>query len=78
MPPANGQSGDPAPRTHSLLMRLWSESRDFEGLAPVWRGSLSTLDGSNTQYFDDGCALCAIVAECTGATTMRCAREQPL
>lgn len=75
MPRMSSELG-PSPRSRSLLMRLWPESREFEGQGPLWRGSLSDLDGSNTRYFDNGCTLCALVADHVGATTMRCAQEQ--
>jgi hypothetical protein len=78
VPRTSSELGGPRPRAHSLLMRLWPESRDFEGQEPLWRGSLSDLDGSNTRYFDNGCSLCALVADCTGAPAMHCVQEQRL
>ena len=59
-------------RARSLVLRIWPEPRDFEGEAPLWRGSIAELDGSNTCYFDSASALCRLVADLTGAETLRC------
>jgi len=61
-----------AARAYSLVLRLWPESREFEGEAPLWRGSLAELDGSNTRYFDSARTLCGLVADITGAESLRC------
>lgn len=63
------QSGnvDSQLRTRSLVLRVWPESRNFEGEPPLWRGSIEELDGSNTRYFDSASALCRLVADLTGA-----------
>jgi len=58
-------------RARSLILRIWHEPRDFEGEAPLWRGSIAELDGSNTRYFDSTAALCRLVADLTGADTIR-------
>ncbi|WP_374548593.1 hypothetical protein [Sphingobium yanoikuyae] len=58
-------------RACSLILRLWPESRDFEGETPIWRGSLCNLDGSDTRYFDSGHGLCALIADQTGAIAFR-------
>lgn len=58
-------------RAYSLVLRLWPESRDYEGQAPLWRGSLSDLDGSNTRYFDSCNGLCALIADQTGSADFR-------
>ena len=63
-------------RAHGLVLRLWPESREFEGEQPLWRGSLSELDGSNTRYFDSAQALCGLIADLTGAESLRC--REPL
>ena len=56
----------------SLILRVWPESRSFEGEPPLWRGSLSNLDGSDTQYFDNAKALCRLIVKLTGAEALDC------
>lgn len=58
-------------RARSLILRIWPESRSYEGEPPLWRGSIAELDGSNTRYFDSAAALCHLVAELTGAEALR-------
>jgi len=70
---ADSRAGDSRnARAHSLVLRLWPEPRDFEGQQPLWRGSLADLDGANTRYFDNGRSLCKLLAELTGANSLRC------
>ena len=58
-------------RAHSLILRLWPEPRDFEGEQPIWRGSVVELNGSNTRYFDNAQSLCDLIADLTGAESLR-------
>jgi hypothetical protein len=68
-------TGDPQMRARSLVLRIWPESRSFEGEPPLWRGSVAELDGSNTRYFDSAAALCRLVADLTGADALRCGED---
>jgi hypothetical protein len=53
-----------------FVLRLWKEPRDFEGKDPLWRGSISEIDGSNTRYFDRISGLSRIIGEATGAGSL--------
>ena len=54
-------------RGHLYVLKVWPEERNFEGMEPVWRGSLNNIDGSNTRYFDNFSGLARLLREATGA-----------
>ena len=63
--PASGRSR--LGRGHLFVLRVWPEPRSLDGMEPVWRGSLTNIDGSNTRYFDQFAGLARLLSEATGA-----------
>src|SRR5262245_45995797 len=61
--------GDDAhqPAAHAFLVRLWKETRERSGERPVWRGTLSNLQGHNVGSFGNIVELGELLALATGA-----------
>jgi hypothetical protein len=68
----HGAPGDNAhsPAAHAFLVRLWKETRDHSGQRPVWRGTLSNLQGHNVGSFGSITELGDLLARATGASEL--------
>lgn len=61
---AEGGAGAPAIRpAYTLLVRLWRETRAAAAQRPVWRGTVSDLDGRTLGSFSSAAELARIVGE---------------
>jgi hypothetical protein len=73
----HGGSGEDAhsPAAHAFLVRLWKETRDHSGERPVWRGTLSNLQGHNVGSFGSILELGDLLARATGAGELLLRRD---
>lgn len=55
-----------AARAKVFVLRIWPEPRSFEGMTPVWRGSVNDIDGGQTRYFDRMTGLARILRDAAG------------
>jgi hypothetical protein len=62
-----GGDGAHAPAAHAFLVRLWKETRERSGERPVWRGTLSDLQGHSVGSFGSIVELGELLALATGA-----------
>jgi len=62
-----GRAGDPrAPAAHAFLVRLWKETRETPGRAPIWRGTVSNLRGHRLGSFSSVAKLLEILSDTSG------------
>ena len=74
---AHGGSGDDghSPAAHAFLVRLWKETRDNSAERPVWRGTLSNLQGHSVGSFGSILELGDLLARATGAGELLLRRD---
>lgn len=64
-------AGAPAMRpAYTLLVRLWRETRAAAVERPVWRGTVSDLDGRALGSFSSAAELAQIVGEISGLNVL--------
>jgi hypothetical protein len=62
-----GRLGDPGtPAAHAFLVRLWKETRETSGRAPIWRGTVSNLRGHHLGSFSSVAKLLEILSDTSG------------
>ena len=62
-----GDESAHSPAAHAFLVRLWKETRELSGQRPVWRGTLSNLQGHSLGSFGNMVELGELLARATGA-----------
>lgn len=46
---------------HTFVLRLWTETREIKGAAPVWRGVIENVMTGDKRYFQELEELCAFL-----------------
>jgi len=52
--------------TYQFVVRIWLESRELPGAAPLWRGSARNLATGQVYYFSTAAELAQHLARTTG------------